>query len=78
MNHATPLEGLVVDWKQYDAIEVSNRIQEMAANETLYETFFEWKKRGLRAGFVRKLFLSSDFVGCRICEYVAHKHHARS
>ena len=73
-----PDAALIVDWKQYDAIKASNRIQEMAANETLYQTIFEWKKRGLPADFVQKLFLSSDFVGCRICEYVAHKHHSRS
>ena len=48
-------------------------------NDTAYqEDFFAWKKQGaLRASFLRKLFLSSDFLPCRICEYVAH-HHVRS
>jgi hypothetical protein len=34
-----------------------------------------WKDREtLPANFVRKLFLSSDFLICRICEHVAHNH----
>ena len=44
-------------------------------NENEYlERFFAWKKRGLRADFVRKLFMSSDFLLCRVCEYAAHHH----
>ncbi|CAB9504443.1 expressed unknown protein [Seminavis robusta] len=38
------------------------------------EKFFAWKHRGLRPDFVRKLFLSTDFLFCRICEYMAHHH----
>lgn len=45
-------------------------------NETTYRNFFRWKERGLSAAFVRKLFLSTDHLVCRICEHVAH-HHTR-
>ena len=43
-------------------------------NETAYQDFFRWKERGLSAAFVRKLFLSTDHLVCRICEHVAHHH----
>ena len=43
-----------------------------AKNRTAYMEFFAWKSRGLTPTFVRKLFLSTDYLVCRICEFVAH------
>jgi len=43
-----------------------------AKNRTAYMKFFAWKSRGLTPTFVRKLFLSTDYLVCRICEFVAH------
>ena len=54
--------------------EVSDRLQYYDKNETAYQELFRWKERGLRVGFVRKLFLSHDYLICRICEHVAHHH----
>ena len=35
--------------------------------------WFKWKERGLRTGFLRQLFLSKDYLFCRICEYAANQ-----
>ena len=58
------------------AKDIVQQLDYFNRNETAYQHFFEWKRRGLRASFVRKLFLSTDFLVCRICEYVA-RHHSR-
>lgn len=59
------------------AKEIAQQIHYYAQPEHEQEyldRFFAWKKRGLRPDFVRKLFLSSDFVVCRMCKYMAHHH----
>ena len=54
------------------AKHISDMIHAAVTNDTIYESYFAWKKQnGLRASFVRKLFLSTDFITCRVCEYLA-------
>ncbi|CAB9513728.1 Alpha (1,3) fucosyltransferase [Seminavis robusta] len=75
---------LVTVPSQKNAEEVAQVAQEVAKELHYYaqpeheqeylEKFFAWKHRGLRPDFVRKLFLSTDFLFCRICEYMAHHH----
>ena len=44
-------------------------------DEDYLERFFAWKKQQtLPVNFVRKMFLSADFLLCRICEHVANHH----
>lgn len=73
-----PDAAFVIDPATADPVLLSKQIRAIAANESEYAKYFAWKKRGLRASFVRKLFLSTDFVACRLCEYVAqnkNQHH---
>jgi Glycosyltransferase family 10 (fucosyltransferase) C-term len=67
-----PDAAVLVDPVATDPVALARQLRAVAANETEYAQFFAWKRRGLRADFVRRLFLSSDFQACRICEYVAH------
>jgi Glycosyltransferase family 10 (fucosyltransferase) C-term len=67
-----PDAAVVVDPVATDPVELAKRLRADAADEARYAKYFEWKKRGLRADYVRRLFLSSDFQPCRICEFVAH------
>lgn len=53
------------------ALELISRLEQYRSS---YDNFYRWKERGLRTGFLRKLFLSMDYLFCRICEYVAHHH----
>ena len=53
-----------------EAQDIGKRLHNMSEEE--YQAFFAWKKRGLRPSFVRKIFLSTDFQPCRICEYMTH------
>ena len=64
--------ALLVNAEQDTAQTVAQRIQDAASNQTQLDAFFAWKKRGLRPDFVRKLFLTTDYLVCRICEYMAH------
>jgi len=63
-----PHEGPV----KHLAADVARKLVYFNENTTAYQQLFEWKKRGLKASFVRKLFLSTDFLVCRLCEYAAH------
>lgn len=69
-----PDSSFLVDPNNINAREIAIQLRTIAANETAYNEFFAWKKRGLRASFVRVLFLSTDFLTCRYCEYAAFKH----
>lgn len=42
-------------------------------NERSYAERMAWKNRGIRREFVKTLFLSNDYLPCRICEYVAQQ-----
>jgi hypothetical protein len=71
-----PDAALLVE-KSENPIEFGNKAHALTqeeGDEAFFERFFAWKKRGLRPDFVRKLFLSTDFLMCRICEHVAHHH----
>ena len=69
-----PDAAVLVDPQITDPVELAKELRQIAANSSEYAKFFAWKKRGLRADFVRRLFLSSDFQPCRLCEYIAHHH----
>jgi hypothetical protein len=53
---------------------LAQRLRNLTENYDQYQKLFSWKERGLRPEFVRKLFLSTDYLLCRVCEYVAHHH----
>ena len=69
-----PDAALLVDPSDRGA-RLAGKLREAAEDyDGEYMRYFNWKKRGLRPDFVRKLFLSTDFLYCRICEHVAHHH----
>ena len=55
------------------AQQLTARLQYYQQNRTAYQEFFQWKERGLSHRFLRKLFLSNDYLICRICEFVAQR-----
>lgn len=54
------------------AKKLMKSIKSYRENKTAYKEFFRWKERGLTTMFTRKLFLSHDYLLCRICEFVSH------
>ena len=67
----------IVPHSNVNVAEFASLIHRLAQPEHYSEyqkRFFAWKQRGLRPDFVRKLFQSSDFLTCRLCEYMAHHH----
>lgn len=63
-----------------DGKSLKEKAQQLAAllqyyhqNRTAYQEFFRWKERGLSQSFLRKLFLSNDYLICPICEFVAQR-----
>ena len=55
------------------AQQLAALLQYYHQNRTAYQEFFRWKERGLSQSFLRKLFLSNDYLICRICEFVAQR-----
>eukprot|EP00550_Attheya_septentrionalis_P005756 CAMPEP_0198283032 /NCGR_PEP_ID=MMETSP1449-20131203/2718_1 /TAXON_ID=420275 /ORGANISM="Attheya septentrionalis, Strain CCMP2084" /LENGTH=481 /DNA_ID=CAMNT_0043979487 /DNA_START=147 /DNA_END=1592 /DNA_ORIENTATION=- len=54
--------------------QLARRLRDLDTDYEEYSKLYLWKERGLRPEFVRKLFLSTDYLMCRICEHVAHHH----
>lgn len=56
-----------------DAKALSDYLQVVASNETLYNTFLEWKNYPPTPRFKQLADMSLDFsdTACRICQYVA-------
>lgn len=51
---------------------LSRTIRRLADEPEEFARFFAWKRRGIRRSFAKALFLSRDYLACRLCEHVAH------
>ncbi|KNC82270.1 hypothetical protein SARC_05442 [Sphaeroforma arctica JP610] len=49
-----------------DLVKYMNKV---VANQTLYDSYFEWKKKPFRKEFLDLFTWSRDTIPCRICEY---------
>ena len=58
-----------------DTEALAKHIQECIANETLYQSYHEWRDRPLNSEFVEKFAFTNVSTECRTCRWVyAHKH----
>ena len=54
---------------------LAQHVQECIANETLYQSYHEWRDRPLNSEFVERFAFTNVSTECRTCRWVyAHKH----
>jgi meiotically up-regulated gene 157 (Mug157) protein len=54
---------------------LAQHVQECIANETLYQSYHEWRDRPLNSEFVERFAFTNVTTECRTCRWVyAHKH----
>ena len=65
-------EGSYVNMKDFEShLALAEYMVQLINNETLYDSYFEWKKRPLDADFVRRNRPFWEYkVQCRVCRYV--------
>ena len=58
-----------------DTAALAKHIQECLTNETLYQSYHDWRDRPLNSEFVEKFAFTNVTTECRTCRWVyAHKH----
>ena len=65
-------KGSYIDVEEFNTPDdVANYLKLVLENETLYNSYFEWKKKPFDPEYVRNnRVLWSDYIFCRICYYV--------
>ena len=65
-------KGSYIDVAEFDTPhDVANYLKLVLENETLYNSYFEWKKKPFDPEYVRNnRVLWTDYICCRICYYV--------